>query len=430
MAGITDLGMLVFFLIITLSGMPIAFALIAFSLLYILIAGDIPLAIVAQRMVAGLDMEALLALPFFFLAAEIMKNAGITKKLIGFADSAVGWLPGGLALIVTLSSAIFAAMTGSAIATVAAVGTLLLPAMIEAGYSRAFSAAVVAAASIMGPIIPPSGALILYGITANVSVGKLLMGGLFPGLLMCLSLMIYIIIYAKKKNLPKGGKKTFKEVGASFVSAIPSLLMPLIVLGGIYGGIFTVTEAAVVSVFYALALNFFIYKVFSWKGLVDILYRSGAASAGLFLIIAGGAIISWIVTREELPQTLLNICISVSSSPMVIFFIVFGFLLLLGCVMDNVPAIIILSPIFTSLAVGLGYDPVHFGFVVVYTLLLGLLTPPVGMVLFVTSDVAKIDVLALSKAVIPFVVIYLLLGILLILIPKITLFLPHVMQGR
>jgi C4-dicarboxylate transporter DctM subunit len=241
--------MLVFFLIITLSGMPIAFALIAFSLLYILIAGDIPLAIVVQRMAAGLDTEALLALPFFFLAAEIMKNAGITKKLIGFAGSTVGWLPGGLALIVTLSSAIFAAMTGSAIATVAAVGTLMLPAMIEAGYSRRFSAAVVAAASIMGPIIPPSGALILYGITANVSVGKLLMAGLVPGLLMCLSLMIYIIIYARKNNLPRGEKKNFKEVGAAFVSAIPSLLMPLIVLGGIYGGIFTVTEAAVVSVF-------------------------------------------------------------------------------------------------------------------------------------------------------------------------------------
>lgn len=429
MTGMTELGMLAFFLIVTLSGMPVAFALIAISLLYILVAGDIPLAIVVQRMAAGLDAEALLALPFFFLAAEVMRSAGITRKLIGFAESIVGWLPGGLALIVALSSAIFAAMTGSALATVAAIGTLMLPAMIEAGYSRGFAAAVVAAASIMGPIIPPSGALILYGITANVSVGKLLMAGVIPGLLMCFGLILYIVLYAKKNMLPRGEKKTSGEIWRSFVSAIPSLMMPVLVLGGIYGGVFTVTEAAVVSVFYALALNL-LYREFGWKDSIDILYRSGAASAGLFLIIAGGAVLSWIVAREQLPQALLDASLTLSSEPMVIFLLVFGFLLVLGCFMDNVPAIVILAPILSSLAVGLGYDPVHFGFVVVYTLLLGLLTPPVGMALFVTSDVAKVDVLTLSRAVVPFLLVYILIGILLMLLPQISLFLPHVMQGR
>jgi C4-dicarboxylate transporter DctM subunit len=409
--------------------MPVAFALVAISLLYILVAGDIPLAIVVQRMAAGLDAEALLALPFFFLAAEVMRSAGITRKLIGFAESIVGWLPGGLALIVALSSAIFAAMTGSALATVAAIGTLMLPAMIEAGYSRGFAAAVVAAASIMGPIIPPSGALILYGITANVSVGKLLMAGVIPGLLMCFGLILYIVLYAKKNMLPRGEKKTSGEIWRSFVSAIPSLMMPVLVLGGIYGGVFTVTEAAVVSVFYALALNL-LYREFGWKDSIDILYRSGAASAGLFLIIAGGAVLSWIVAREQLPQALLDASLTLSSEPMVIFLLVFGFLLVLGCFMDNVPAIVILAPILSSLAVGLGYDPVHFGFVVVYTLLLGLLTPPVGMALFVTSDVAKVDVLTLSRAVVPFLLVYILIGILLMLLPQISLFLPHVMQGR
>jgi C4-dicarboxylate transporter DctM subunit len=429
MTGMTELGMLAFFLIVTLSGMPVAFALVAISLLYILVAGDIPLAIVVQRMAAGLDAEALLALPFFFLAAEVMRSAGITRKLIGFAESIVGWLPGGLALIVALSSAIFAAMTGSALATVAAIGTLMLPAMIEAGYSRGFAAAVVAAASIMGPIIPPSGALILYGITANVSVGKLLMAGVIPGLLMCFGLILYIVLYAKKNMLPRGEKKTSGEIWRSFVSAIPSLMMPVLVLGGIYGGVFTVTEAAVVSVFYALALNL-LYREFGWKESIDILYRSGAASAGLFLIIAGGAVLSWIVAREQLPQALLDASLTLSSEPMVIFLLVFGFLLVLGCFMDNVPAIVILAPILSSLAVGLGYDPVHFGFVVVYTLLLGLLTPPVGMALFVTSDVAKVDVLTLSRAVVPFLLVYILIGILLMLRPQISLFLPHVMQGR
>jgi C4-dicarboxylate transporter DctM subunit len=429
MTGMTELGMLAFFLIVTLSGMPVAFALVAISLLYILVAGDIPLAIVVQRMAAGLDAEALLALPFFFLAAEVMRSAGITRKLIGFAESIVGWLPGGLALIVALSSAIFAAMTGSALATVAAIGTLMLPAMIEAGYSRGFAAAVVAAASIMGPIIPPSGALILYGITANVSVGKLLMAGVIPGLLMCFGLILYIVLYAKKNMLPRGEKKTSGEIWRSFVSAIPSLMMPVLVLGGIYGGVFTVTEAAVVSVFYALALNL-LYREFGWKDSIDILYRSGAASAGLFLIIAGGAVLSWIVAREQLPQALLDASLTLSSEPMVIFLLVFGFLLVLGCFMDNVPAIVILAPILSSLAVGLGYDPVHFGFVVVYTLLLGLLTPPVGMALFVTSDVAKVDVLTLSRAVVPFLLVYILIGILLMLLPQISLFLPHVMQGR
>jgi C4-dicarboxylate transporter, DctM subunit len=281
----------------------------------------------------------------------------------------------------------------------------------------------------MGPIIPPSGALILYGITGNVSVGKLLMAGVLPGLLMCLGLIIYIIIYAKKNRLPRGEKKTSSEIWSSFVSSAPSLMMPVLVLGGIYGGIFTVTEAAVVSVFYALALNL-VYREFGWKESIDILYRSGAASAGLFLIIAGGAVMSWIVAREQLPQALLEASLTLSSEPLVIFLVVFGFLLVLGCFMDNVPAIVILAPILASLGVGLGYDPVHFGFVVVYTLLLGLLTPPVGMALFVTSNVAKIDVLTLSRAVIPFLLIYVLIGILLILAPEISLFLPQVMQGR
>ncbi|HUF21697.1 MAG TPA: TRAP transporter large permease [Burkholderiales bacterium] len=429
MTGLAELGMLAIFLIVTLSGMPIAFVLIALSLLYILISGDIPLAIAVQRMAAGLNSEALLALPFFFLAAEVMKSGGITRKLIDFAGALVGSLPGGLALIVALSSAIFAAMTGSALATVAAIGTLMFPAMVAAGYSKAFAAAVVAAASIMGPIIPPSGALILYGITGNVSVGKLLMAGVLPGLLMCIGLIGYIVLYAKMKGLARGEKKTFAEIRRSFVAAVPSLMMPVLVLGGIYGGIVTVTEAAVVSVFYALALNLF-YREFGWRESIDILYRSGAASAGLFLIIAGGAIVSWIVAREQLPQAILEASLTLSSEPMVIFLVVFGFLLVLGCLMDNVPAIVILAPILSSLAVGLGYDPVHFGFVVVYTLLIGLLTPPLGMALFVTAGVAKIDVLTLSRAVIPFLLVYILIGVALMLVPQITLFLPEVMHGR
>jgi tripartite ATP-independent transporter DctM subunit len=429
MSGTTELAMLAFFLIVVLSGLPIAFVLLGLSLLYILVAGDIPLAIVVQRMAAGLDTEALLALPFFFLAAEVMKSAGITRKLIGFAESAVGRLPGGLALVVALSSAIFAAMTGSALATIAAIGTIMFPAMMEAGYGRGFAAAVVAGASIMGPIIPPSGALILYGITANVSVGKLLIAGVVPGLLMCIALMLYIVVYAKKNRLPRGKARTPGELWRSFVAAIPSLSMPVLVLGGIYGGVFTVTEAAVVSVFYALALNL-IYRELRWKDTLDVLYRSGAASAGLFLIIAGGAVLSWIMAREQLPQALLDACLRLFSEPVLIFLSVFAFLLVLGCFLDNVPAIVILAPLLTSLAVGLGYDPVHFGFVAVYTLLLGLLTPPLGMALFVTSDVAKIDVLTLSKAVVPFVLIYISIGILLILVPQISLFLPRVMQGR
>jgi len=429
MSGTTELIMLALFLIVTLSGLPIAFALIALPLIYILVAGDMPLAIMVQRMAAGLDSEALLALPFFFLAAEVMRGAGITRRLIIFSGVAVGRLPGGLALVVALASAILSGMTGSALATVAAIGTIMFPAMMAAGYSRGFAAAVIAAASVLGPIIPPSGALILYGIAANVSVGKLLMAGVIPGLIMLLALMVYIVFYAMWNNLPRGEQKTPKEVWQAFVDAIPTLLMPVLVLGGIYGGLFTVTEAAVVSVFYALALNLF-YRELKWRDAIDVLYQSGASSAGLFLILAGGAIISWIVAREQIPQALLEASLSLSSEPLVIFLLVFGFLLVLGCFMDNVPAIIILAPIFTPLAAGLGYDAVHFGFVVVYTLLLGLLTPPVGMALFVTADVAKIDVLALSRAVVPFLLIYIGIGILLILFPQITLVLPDIMQGR
>jgi len=301
--------------------------------------------------------------------------------------------------------------------------------MIDAGYGRGFAAAVVAAASIMGPIIPPSGALILYAITANVSVGKLLIAGVIPGLLMCSALMLYIVLYAKKTGLPRGKARSPQEVWRSFVAATPSLSMPVLVLGGIYGGVFTVTEAAVVSVFYALGLNLF-YRELRWKDAIDVLYRSGAASAGLFLIIAAGAVLSWIMAREQLPQAVLDYCLTVSSEPMLIFLSVFAILLVLGCFMDNVPAIVILAPLLTSLAAGLHYDPVQFGFVSVYALLLGLLTPPLGMALFVTSDVARIDVLTLSKAVVPFVLIYIALGILFLLIPQMTLLLPQIMQGR
>ncbi len=410
-------------------GMPIAFALIFVGTTYILLTGDVPLAVVVQRVASTVSNSTFLAFPFFMLSADLMNNGGVTKKLVRFCKALVGSLPGGLAIVVAASSMIFAALTGSAIATVAAIGTLLFPALIKAGYKPAFAGAVIAAASVMGPIIPPSGSLIMWGITANVSVGKLLAAGWIPGLMMGLFMMLYIRIIAIKKELPKGDAFNLKELLSSTKEALPALGMPVLVLVTVYGGICTVSESAVLSVFYALFLDLVVYKDLKISQVPKIISRAAMSSAGISLIVGGGAVLSWVLTREQIPQAMVNWFSALSSNSIVTGFVIFIFLLILGCIMDNLPAIIMLSPLLDTLGKSFGYNSVHWGFFCTYILLLGLLTPPVGLVLFVTVDLCKVPFKDLVKEVLPFVYIFIIIGVLVLLIPELTMFLPNLFMG-
>lgn len=413
-----------------LGGMPIAFALMVVAAVYILVVGEVPPDIIVQRIIASIRDSSFLAFPFFFFAAELMNNGGVTKKLVRFAKATVGSLPGGLAVVVAAASMMFASLTGAALATVAAMGTLMYPAMVEAGYKRTFAAAVIAAASVMGPIIPPSGSLMLWGITAGVSVGQLLMAGWIPGIMMGGAMIIYIMAVAKKKECPVGEPFNLREFLSSFISAIPALLLPVIVLGLIYTGVCTVSESAVIAVFYALLVNLVVYRDLDYRLIPSLAMKAGLFSSGISLIVGGGAALSWVLTRENVPQTLVNWFSSLSSDGLVTGFVIMVFLLILGCIMDNVPAIIMLAPMLDTLGRSFGFHSIHWGFFCTYVLLLGLLTPPVGMVLFVTTDLTKVKFIDLAKEVLPFVFIFILLGVLFLIIPDLTMFVPNLILSR
>ena len=384
---------------------------------------------IAQRMLTGIDSFALLAIPFFVLAGEIMKQGGIANRLINFAKSIVASLPGGLAYVNVLASMLFGAISGSAIAATSAIGSIMTDRMEEEGYPRAFSASVNITSSTTGLLIPPSNILIVYALASGgtASVAALFIAGYLPGILLGLAIIGYIVFVAITKKFEKGNRSSLKDIWFYFRKSFFSLLMLFIVVGGIVAGIFTATEASVIAVLYATILALF-YGTVSRNSFPKILLNSAKTTAVVMFLICTSMAMSWLFSFESIPELMSSFLLEQFSNKFLILLIINITLLVVGTFMDITPAVLIFTPIFLSVATSLGMDPVHFGIVLVLNLCIGLCTPPVGTVLFVGSGVAKISVSKIVRPLLPFLFIMFLVLLLVTYIPEISLWLPNLLK--
>ena len=413
--------MLLVFFVLLFMGVPIAIALTLAALLYMFAFTEIPLVIIAQQILGGSDKFTLLALPFFMIAGSLMEQGGISRRIVDFSKALVGSLPGGIASVTVVASSIFAAMCGSGAATSAAVGSIMIPAMRKENYDPDFACAVQASAGILGPLIPPSTLMVLYGVAAGVSISDMLLSGLLPGLLisfLMISLVTYIGIKRKYRCM---GKFSIRLLGKSFGAATLAFIAPIIILGGIYSGVFTPTEAAAVACLYALVIGLFVYKELTVKSVFPALYKSFKMAASIMLIVGATQAFGWVLTREGIPQAIAFWTTSVISEPMLFLFAVCLLLLIAGCILDAVPALLLLAPILCPTAVSYGIDLVHFGVVMVVVLCVGLVTPPVGINLFVVSAVAKRPMHMFIPHLPPFLAVMLVGIVLVVLFPWLSL---------
>lgn len=416
------------FVILIGIGVPIAWSIGISSILTMLVS--IPLipafTTVAQRMATGLDSFALLAIPFFILAGQIMNRGGIARRLINFAKTLVGSLPGGLAHVNIIAAMLFGAIAGSAAAAASAIGTFMGPTMEKEGYSKEYSAAVNITSSTTGLIIPPSNILIVYSLASGgASIAALFLAGYIPGILTGLFLMVVAAIWAKRKGFPVGDRSSLGDVLRTFVDALPSLLLLIVVIGGIVAGIFTATEASAVAVLYCLLLTYF-YKEVRLSDMPQILLDSVGTTAIIMLLIGTSMSMSWIMAYENIPQAITDFLLSISDSKVVILVIINLILLFVGIFMDMTPAVLIFTPIFLPIVTQLGMHPVHFGIVMVLNLCIGLCTPPVGSILFVGVSVAQTSIQKVVKPLLPLFVAMLIALILVTYIPALSLWLPGV----
>lgn len=416
-----------FFLMMAI-GIPVAVSLGVAAAVYIVGFVDLPPIIIVQQMISGIDKFTLLAIPFFMMAGSLMEQGGISARIVDFAKKLLGPIPGGLALVVVLASMIFAAMTGAGAATVAAIGAILFPQMVKENYDPDFTCALLATAGIFGPLIPPSILMVLYGVATDVSVGDMLMGGVIPGIIMGIVVAVTAILMCKKNGIKAGRKYSLNEIIKSFFKAFWALMTPIIILGGIYSGIFSPTEAAAVATLYSLIIGLFVYKELKFKSLFNILFTSMKTTAGVLLIVATTQAFGWVLTKEQIPQLIAEWFTLLSSSPMIFLFAVAILLLIAGCFLDPVPAVMIFAPILYPTSKAFQIDPVHFGVVMVVSLCIGLITPPVGMNLFVASSVGNSPVHKIVKHIIPFIIATLIGLVIIILVPGISTFLPSLVK--
>ncbi|MBA3034577.1 MAG: TRAP transporter large permease [Rhodocyclaceae bacterium] len=407
-------------------GVPIGYVLgIAGVLGIIQIGGTEMLAMAPQRYFAGLDLYTFLAMPLFIFAGEIMNRAGITMRLAEFADALVGHLRGGMAHSCMVSSVLFAGISGAAVAEAAAFGNTMVPAMLKKGYKRPFACAVVVAGSIIGPTIPPSNLMVIYGSMMGVSIAGLFAAGILPGLIMGLLCMAVIAGLGRRLNLPKGGEKpSLLRVLKAFRQSLSALVMPLIILGGILGGFVTPTEAAAIAVFYSLGLGLFVYKLVNVRDLLDMLIRTSRVTGVVFLIIASASILSWWMTYMQLPQMITQIFLGVSSDPSTIILMILLLILGLGMFMDINAILIVLGPIIGALAVSIGMAPIQAGIMIVLALNIGLMTPPVGASLFVLSSITGERIENITAAMWPFILAEIAVLFLVAYWPAMTLTVP------
>lgn len=391
--------------------------------------GALEPAVFMQRMFAGLGSFTLMAIPFFMLCGELMNIAGLSKRLAMFAQDIIGWVRGGLGFTVILTSMFIAAILGSASACAALIGMVMIPEMLARGYRHDFSSALVASAGAIGPIIPPSIPLIVYGVIAQVSVIKLFIGGYIPGIMMGVAFMLYTYIHARKYNYPAEKFPTVKSIANSFISALPTLLLPIIIMGGIMSGLFTPTEAGVAGVVYAMLVGLVIYrKELKLSDLPKVFIRAACNTAMVLMVISTATLLSWVLTLEQIPQTVSQIMLSITDSKYVFLIIINLFLVVMGMFLDSVSGITILAPVLLPAALALGVDPLFFGVMMVVNFSVGAITPPVGLNLYVTSSIAKIDIVTLSKSAIPFCFLIFAVLMMMVFFPEIVTYLPELMK--
>lgn len=407
--------------ILCIMNVPIAICLGAASFLALYMDGSVPLLLLVQRMFTGTDSFTLLAIPLFMIAGRLMEWGGISKRLIDLSMNVVGGMYGGLANVSILACMFFAAISGSAPATVVAIGSIMVPAMIKEGYGKSFSVAILAAAGIIGVIIPPSILFVSYGVSIGASIGKLFIAGIIPGVIMGLSLMLFCYIVSRINGWKSSVKPSFRGFLSSLKKSIWGLLMPIIILGGIYGGIFTPTESAAVACIYSLFVGFFVYKELNIKNTYISFYEAGTTSAMVLLIIATATAMGWILTTEQVPLRIAEALSSLAQSRYSLLLFLNIMLLVTGCLMEPNAAIIILGPIFLPLLQQANIDLIHFGVVMVVNMAIGMLTPPLGVNLFVAQSLQKdIPIKSIISAVTPMIIVLLVNLMLFTYIPAIS----------
>lgn len=407
---------------------PIAFSLGLSTVAGIWLHDSLPLDVVPQRIFVAINSFPLMAIPFFILAGNLMGAGGISKRLVNFASSLVGHFTGGLAMVAIVTSMFFAAISGSGAATTAAIGSILIPAMLARGYHVEYAAANQAVAGALGVIIPPSISMILYGVAAEVSIGDLFLAGILPGILITVSLLISAYIIANRRGYVGEERKAPAEVWTTFKSAILALLMPIIVLGGIYSGVFTPTEASVVAVVYSFIIGFLIYREITLKQLIETLQKSAISSAIIMIVIGAAGLFGFFISITGVPDMVYATISEFVSNKYVFLIIVNIILFIAGMFLDGGAAILIFVPLLLSTAIALGIDPVHFGVIMVCNLAIGLVTPPVGIDLFVVSQLTKLSIVKIGKAVIPLILILILDVLIISFFPPLSTWIPSLMK--
>lgn len=412
-------------IVLLIVGVPIAFVLCGSSIIAILSTGDIHNAIVIQRMFSGSGSFTLLAIPFFVLAGSLMSSGGISKRLVNLCNSLFGHISGGLAMVAIITCAFFAAISGSSAATAAAVGTIIIPEMLKHKYDKDFAGATVASSAELGVIIPPSIGLIQYGVATGTSISDLFMAGFLPGIFICLVLCVVAHFLCKKQGFEPSKKATRQEKIQAFKDAILAILMPVIILGGIYSGVFTPTEAAVIAVFYGLIVGVFVYKEIKLSDIPRILTDSAITMSTVLLIMSASTIFGWILTKLQIPQAVAKGFLGISASKYIFLLLVHVLLLFIGMFCEAGAAMVILAPLLAPVAQTLGIDLVHFGIIMMANLAIGMMTPPVGVNLYVVCDTAKVKI----EGMFPYLVKYflaLVAGVLIITyVPQLSLLLVN-----
>jgi tripartite ATP-independent transporter DctM subunit len=414
------------FLLILIAGVPVFIALAASSLMYTHFMAGIPDFVVLHRMVGGIDSFPLLAVPFFILAGNLMNSAGITNRIYDFAVAAVGWMRGGLAHVNIMGSVIFAGMSGTAIADAAGLGTIEIKAMKDHGYSTEFSVGVTAASATLGPIIPPSLPFVIYGMMANVSIGALFMGGFIPGAVMTLFMMLYVTYCARRYGMGRDQSFRWRALGTSFLAAVPPLLTPAIIMGGMTFGWFTPTEAAIAACAWAMILGAVFYRSLGFKQLYKVTMDTIETTSGVLLIVGAASLFGWVLTTTRLTEYAAEALLSYTTNRYIILLLINILLLVVGCFLEPIAAISILVPILMPVIAKIGIDPVHFGVMMTLNLMIGLLHPPLGMVLFVLARISKLSIERTTVAILPWLIPLLASLVAVTLIPELTLWLPRV----
>jgi C4-dicarboxylate transporter DctM subunit len=427
---ITFLLFLVFGITLLL-GVPIAFCLGLASLAVTIYQGQYPITLVAQKMFQGMDLFALMAIPLFILAGDLMNLGGVTERLVRFSNLLVGHIRGGLAHTLIVAEMFLSGVSGSAVADASALGKVLIPSMVKEGYDKEFSTALLATAATAGPIIPPSITMVVYGVTMGVSIGGLFLAGMLPGIIMCLGMMVMAYYYARKRNYPRNEKRApVFEILKGFWSALGALILPIVILGGIMSGVFTATEAAAIAVLVAFILGFFFFKSLKLKDIPPILVSCAITTSIIMIIIGTANITLWFLATQQVPIKVSQFFLSLSQNPYVLMLLVNIILLIVGCFMETGAAIILFAPILAPILTSVGFHPLHVGFVFVFNLVIGMITPPLGICLFVGCTIAGVSLETLSKAIWPFIVMLIAVLILFSYVPSISMIVPQIFQYK